>query len=77
MNGLVESALRGMPGLNMAYLGESVPPPPKVGVGDDADGFAELRLDVGRASNHQAHKAFLNRLHLCLGDFIVSFFVLR
>ncbi len=64
-------------GRGVTNLCEGVPPPPKVGVGNDADGFAELCLDIGRAGNHQAHEALLNRLYLCLGDFIVSLLVLR
>lgn len=61
---------------NEAHLCESVPPPPKVGVGNHADCFTELCLDIGRAGNHETNEALLDGLDLCLRNLVVSFLVL-
>src|SRR5205814_760633 len=58
------------------YQSQSIPPPPKVRVGDDADGFAELGPDSWRRRNHQCNNLLLNRLFLVLGYFVVALFVL-
>lgn len=59
------------------YLGQCVPSLPKVRVGDDRDGLAELGLEGRGRRYHQPNKLLLDRLHLILGYLVVSFFILQ
>lgn len=62
--------------LGRPYLGERIPPPPEVRVGNDADSFSELLLNIWGAGNHQANKALFYYLHLVLRNLVASFLVL-
>lgn len=58
------------------HLCKRIPSPPKIGVCNDANGFAQLLLNVGRARNHQTDELLLDGLDLILGDFVVALLVL-
>jgi hypothetical protein len=60
-----------------AYLGQCVPTLPEIGIGNDADGFAELGLYCGWGRDHQTDELFLDCLHLIEGKLVVALFVLR
>ncbi len=58
------------------HLGQSAPSHPKIGVGDDGTGIAELGLNSGRRRDHQPNKLFFDIVDLILGYLVVSLLVL-
>jgi hypothetical protein len=57
------------------YIHKGIPALPEVTVGDHTDGIAQLRLDTGRHSDHQADQLALDGRNLLQRELVVSILV--
>jgi hypothetical protein len=58
------------------YVNQGVPPLPEVAICYDADGIAELGLEVGRDGDHETDDLLFDGSHLVLRQPVVPIFIL-